>query len=121
MLAAQIARVTMQVAVKTAADQQPGVDQVSTDIGHLSYKMKQCLPVFWLCLVYLEYAIIIWYLKTVRADLPETSLPHIPHAIWGALDGIPLALAENSGLPPFDTLTAVNPQQVMLFFFFGNP
>lgn len=71
--------------------------------------------------VYLEYAIIIWYLKTVRADLPETSLPHIAHAIWGALDGIPLALAENSGLPPFDTLTAVNPQQVKLFFFFGNP
>ncbi|BAF27277.1 Os10g0568200, partial [Oryza sativa Japonica Group] len=35
----------------------------------------------------------------------------------GALDGIPLALAENSGLPPFDTSTAVNPQQVKFFFF----
>ncbi|VAH18037.1 unnamed protein product [Triticum turgidum subsp. durum] len=29
-----------------------------------------------------------------------------------ALDGIPLALAENSGLPPIDTLTAVKSQQI---------
>jgi len=29
-----------------------------------------------------------------------------------ALDAVPLALAENSGLPPIDTLTAVKAQQV---------
>ncbi|CAL9166324.1 unnamed protein product [Musa hybrid cultivar] len=29
-----------------------------------------------------------------------------------ALDSIPLALAENSGLPPIDTLTAVKSQQI---------
>lgn len=29
-----------------------------------------------------------------------------------ALDAVPLALAENSGLPPIDTLTAVKAQQI---------
>lgn len=32
-----------------------------------------------------------------------------------ALDSIPLALAENSGLPPIDTLTAVKSQQIKVF------
>jgi len=32
-----------------------------------------------------------------------------------ALDAVPLALAENSGLPPIDTLTAVKAQQVKVW------
>jgi T-complex protein 1 subunit epsilon len=32
-----------------------------------------------------------------------------------ALDAVPLALAENSGLSPIDTLTAVKAQQVKVF------
>ena len=34
-----------------------------------------------------------------------------------ALDAVPLALAENSGLPPIDTLTAVKAQQVKVLEF----
>src|SRR5688500_6393724 len=34
-----------------------------------------------------------------------------------ALDAVPLALAENSGLPPIDTLTAVKAQQVKVSHF----
>jgi hypothetical protein len=34
-----------------------------------------------------------------------------------ALDAVPLALAENSGLPPIDTLTAVKAQQVKVLYF----
>jgi T-complex protein 1 subunit epsilon len=34
-----------------------------------------------------------------------------------ALDAVPLALAENSGLPPIDTLTVVKAQQVKVFEF----
>jgi T-complex protein 1 subunit epsilon len=34
-----------------------------------------------------------------------------------ALDAVPLALAENSGLPPIDTLTAVKAQQVKVLDF----
>ena len=33
-----------------------------------------------------------------------------------ALDAVPLALAENSGLPPIDTLTAVKAQVKVLEF-----
>jgi hypothetical protein len=46
MLAEQSARVTMLVAVKTAADQQPGVDQIS--LRRLSHTSLMPFEVHWM-------------------------------------------------------------------------
>ena len=35
-----------------------------------------------------------------------------------ALDAVPMALAENSGLQPIDTLAAVKAQQVKVIYYF---
>ena len=35
-----------------------------------------------------------------------------------ALDAVPLALAENSGLQPIDTLAAVKAQQVKVMYYY---
>jgi chaperonin GroEL (HSP60 family) len=58
-------------------------------------KKKDAICCFWLCFS-LQYAI---------------------RSFADALDAVPLALAENSGLSPIDTLTAVKAQQVKVLDF----
>jgi T-complex protein 1 subunit epsilon len=45
------------------------------------------------------------------------SLQYAIRSFADALDAVPLALAENSGLSPIDTLTAVKAQQVKVLDF----
>ena len=44
--------------------------------------------------------------------LSSLSLQYAMRAFAEALEAVPLALAENSGLPPIDTVTAVKAAQV---------
>jgi len=89
------AEIACSLAVETAADKYPGVEQVTTMcfIFFTSVcKFKLFLTHFLNPFVfYLQYAI---------------------RAFADALDAIPMALAENSGLQPIETLSAVKAQQV---------
>ena len=90
------AEISCSIAVETAADRHPGVEQVFVDFGACSCK-NYAIPSD--CFFVVQYAI---------------------RSFADALDAVPLALAENSGLPPIDTLTAVKAQQVKVLEF-SNP
>ena len=92
------AEISCSIAVETAADRHPGVEQVFVDFGASFFfdKKEDAICSFWLCFS-LQYAI---------------------RSFADALDAVPLALAENSGLSPIDTLTAVKAQQVKVCAFY---
>jgi T-complex protein 1 subunit epsilon len=87
--------ISCSISVEAAADRYPGVEQVS---GHLLMDFFLFFS-FLFCLIdtngfyflYLQYAI---------------------RAFADALDSVPMSLAENSGLQPIETLSAVKSQQI---------
>ena len=82
------AEISCSIAVEAAADKYPGVEQVRCFLCCFDYLSGQYdTKVFLL----LQYAI---------------------RAFADAMDSVPMALAENSGLQPIETLSAVKSQQI---------
>ena len=86
------AEISCSIAVEAAADRYPGVEQVND-----SRPLGNCLTNF----LKPEFQVFLCFLSQYAI-----------RSFAEALDSIPMALAENSGLPPIDTLTAVKSQQI---------
>lgn len=84
------AEISCSIAVEAAADKHPGVEQVRSQSPH-SYISSTVFELKHLHFFSWQYAI---------------------RAFADALDAIPMALAENSGLQPIETLSAVKSQQI---------
>lgn len=93
------AEIACSIAVEAAADKYPGVEQVRTHI-HPS-----------------RIVVSITF-KTSLAKSLHSFLQYAIRAFADALDAIPMALAENSGLQPIETLSAVKSQQIKVILFF---
>lgn len=86
------AEISCSIAVEAAADRYPGVEQVGLFLWYLSLQLI-CRLLNTLSF-HLQYAI---------------------RAFADALDAVPMALAENSGLQPIETLSAVKSQQIKVY------
>ncbi|KAG5534745.1 hypothetical protein RHGRI_022757 [Rhododendron griersonianum] len=87
------AEISCSLAVEAAADRHPGVEQVRL-CGDYSFILPLGL------------------ILQLELILFSVSLQYAIRAFADALDSIPMALAENSGLQPIETLSAVKSQQI---------
>lgn len=88
------AEISCSIAVEAAADRYPGVEQV----------WRKFFIVFYHSL---------WYFKCIHYFCHVLlSLQYAIRGFADALDAVPMALAENSGLQPIETLSAVKSQQI---------
>ena len=86
------AEIACSIAVEAAADRYPGVEQVGLFLWYLSLQL--ICRLLNILSFHLQYAI---------------------RAFADALDAVPMALAENSGLQPIETLSAVKSQQIKVY------
>lgn len=86
------AEISCSIAVEAAADRHPGVEQVGLFLWYLSLQL--ICRLLNILSFHLQYAI---------------------RAFADALDAVPMALAENSGLQPIETLSAVKSQQIKVY------
>ena len=86
------AEIACSIAVEAAADRYPGVEQVGLFLWYLSLQL--IFRLLNILSFHLQYAI---------------------RAFADALDAVPMALAENSGLQPIETLSAVKSQQIKVY------
>ena len=86
------AEIACSIAVEAAADRYPGVEQVGLFLWYLSLRL--ICRLLNILSFHLQYAI---------------------RAFADALDAVPMALAENSGLQPIETLSAVKSQQIKVY------
>lgn len=86
------AEIACSIAVEAAADRYPGVEQVGLFLWYLSLQL--ICRLLNILSFHMQYAI---------------------RAFADALDAVPMALAENSGLQPIETLSAVKSQQIKVY------
>lgn len=86
------AEISCSIAVESAADKYPGVEQV-------------CRKHHLICFLFNS----MWLFVTPKTFI---LLQYAIRAFADALDSVPMALAENSGLQPIETLSAVKLQQI---------
>ena len=86
------AEIACSIAVEAAADRYPGVEQVGLFLWYLPLQL--ICRLLNILSFHMQYAI---------------------RAFADALDAVPMALAENSGLQPIETLSAVKSQQIKVY------